>query len=117
MIRIIQTDKLCFITVLFFGMILSSCSSNPDTTMASGEMQIKSKWIKEHLLSADPKLPFSFLYDGKASTELLKTWQKKTETNKPDNNRTQYTHIWTDSKTGLEVRCISVEYLDYSVLE
>jgi alpha-galactosidase len=115
--RFTQIDKLCFIIYIFGWMILSSCSSNHDVTGTSGEMKIKSKWVKEHLLSTYPDLPFSFIYDGKASSELLKTWQKKTEIAKLDSNRTQYTHIWTDEKTGLEVKCVSVDYSDYSAVE
>jgi alpha-galactosidase len=80
-------------------------------------MKVKSAWVQKHLLHSDPLLPFSFIYDGKPSFELLKTGQKKTETKKLDKNRTQYNHIWTDSKTGLEVRCVSVEYSDYPVIE
>jgi alpha-galactosidase len=112
-----QIGKLGFISILIFGMILSSCSNKPDSTGTSGEMKIKSKWVKEHLLNDDPQLPFSFMYDGKASSELLKTWEKKTATNKLDSNRTQYIHTWTDNNTGLEVRCVAVEYSDYSAVE
>ena len=85
--------------------------------VTSGEMKIKSKWVKEHLYHANPQLPFSFQFDGKASSELLKTWQKKTETSKLDKNRTQFIHTWTDNKSGLEVRCVSVEYSDFPVVE
>ena len=115
--RFIRIDKLCFISIFLCGMILFSCTNKSNVKMTSGEMKIKSQWVKKHLLDADPQLPFSFLYDGKSSSELLKTWQQKTETVKLDVNRTQYTHVWTDSKTGLEVRCLSVEYSDYSAVE
>jgi alpha-galactosidase len=80
-------------------------------------MKIKETWMKEHLLNADAQLPFSFICDGKASSDLLKAWKKKTESKKLDNNRTKYTHSWTDDKTGLEVSCVSVEYYDYSSIE
>jgi hypothetical protein len=115
--RFKKIDIICFISVLICWVFLSSFSNMRDSIKTPVIMKIKSKWVKEHFLDEDAQLPFSFIYDGKPSSDLLKTWQKKTETNKLDNNRTQYTHIWTDSKTGLEVRCISVEYLDYSVLE
>ena len=115
--KLIQIEKLCFICALLCGMILSSCTSKPDAMGTKGDLKIKSEWVKEHLLNADPKLPFSFIYDGKASSELLKTWQKKAETTILDSNRTQYTHIWTDTKTGLEVRSVAVDYSDYSAVE
>jgi hypothetical protein len=107
--RFFRIDQLYFISVLLCGMIFSSCSNNPEARRAQGDMKIKSKWVKEHFLNADPKLPFSFLYDGQASSELLNSWKKKAESTILDSNRTQYTHLWTDNKTGLEVRCVSVE--------
>jgi len=97
-------------------MFLSSCN-NPELLTSRSEMKLKSKWIKEHLLDKNPKFPFSFVYEGKHSDELLGTWKKKTEVEKLDNTRTQYTHVWIDSKTGLEVRCVLVEYSDYPVVE
>lgn len=62
-------------------------------------------------------LPFSFMYDGVASDALLSQWPKKDETKKLDANRTQRTLAWTDPKTGLEVRCVAVEYTDYPAVE
>ncbi|HQG62983.1 MAG TPA: alpha-galactosidase [Bacteroidales bacterium] len=116
--HIIHFGKYKIIPVLICGIIMGSCNRKPTTTMStSGEMKLKSRWIKEHLIKDNPLLPFSFLYDGEASSELLKTWQTKTEVNKLDNDRTQYTYIWTDSITGLEVRCMLVEYSDYPSVE
>jgi alpha-galactosidase len=117
MSKFYKIDKLIFISFLTCWMIFSSFINKPVAIKATAEMKIKSIWVKEHLLNTDPILPFSFIYDGKPSSELFKTWQKKNETNKLDDNRTQYTHIWTDAKTGLEVRCVAVEYTDYSVVE
>jgi alpha-galactosidase len=112
-----RIGKRYLISVLIFGIILSSCSHKLDKLAKPEEMKIKSKWIKEHFINADPQLPFSFIYDGKPSSVLLKTWQKKIETIKLDDNRTQYTCMWTDSKTGLEVRCEAVEYSDFPAVE
>ena len=76
------------------------------------EMKVKNQWVQEHLTDAKAKLPFSFVYDGKASEGLLTEWSKKVESGKVDANRSQRTMTWTDPKTGLEVRCVSVEYTD-----
>lgn len=46
--------------------------------------------------------PFSFVYDGKPSYELLKTWAREVETHE----ETDFTKIvvrWTDPRTGLRV--------------
>ena len=62
-------------------------------------------------------LPFSFLYDGQPSDALLATWTKTTEEKAIDKDRTQRTICWSDPKTGLEVRCVSVEYSDFPAVE
>lgn len=62
-------------------------------------------------------MPFSFVYDGKASAELLRKWPYNEEERRIDNSRRQQTRTWTDPATGLEVRCVSVAYSDYAALE
>ena len=39
-----------------------------------------------------------------------RSWPKKTARKKLDSSRTQHTLTWTDPRTGLEVRCVAVEY-------
>jgi alpha-galactosidase len=60
---------------------------------------------------------FSFNYDGKPSAELLKTWELKRSSKKLDDNRTEFTLAFTDPKTGLELRCVGVEYRDFPTVE
>jgi alpha-galactosidase len=64
---------------------------------------------------ADPF--FSFTYDGKPSTELLKTWELKRSSQKLDDRRTQHTLTYTDPTTQLELRCVGIEYSDYPTVE
>ena len=40
--------------------------------------------------------PFSFVYDGKASAELLKEWPCERTSRKLDEQRTERTSVWTD---------------------
>jgi len=61
--------------------------------------------------------PFSFVYDGKPSAELLKGWQAKYDTRKLDAQRAEHTLVYTDPATGLQVRCIAVEYQDFPTVE
>jgi alpha-galactosidase len=78
----------------------------------------KNAWVQKHLSApemAEP--PFSFVFGGKPSAELLKTWTKKLETKKLDEVRTQYVLGWSDPKTGLEVRCVAVDYADFPTIE
>ena len=78
-------------------------------------LQERDNWVKQRLLEKQP--PISFVYDGQTSADLLAKWPKTTATKKLDNGRTQRTWVWTDPKTGLEVRCVSVEYPDFPVVE
>ena len=84
------------------------------------EMLIKSQWVKAHLPEGTPNppgLPFAFAYDGKPSADLLAAWPCKSTTEKLDEKRTLRTHCRTDPKTGLEIRCVAVEYSDYPAVE
>lgn len=69
----------------------------------------------EEALSTEPF--FSFNYDGKPSAELLKEWNLTRSQKSLDLNRLQHELVWTDPKTGLQVRCQAIEYKDYPTLE
>jgi alpha-galactosidase len=65
----------------------------------------------------DDKPFFSFVYGGKPSAELLPTWKVERSSTKLDANRTQYTITYTDSASGLLVRCVGILYGDYPTVE
>ncbi len=73
------------------------------------------QWFEAQFGQAAP--PFSFVYGGKPSATLLKTWKCEKDTKTLDGNRTQDTLTWTDPKTGLEVRCAAVIYNDFPTVE
>ena len=109
----------------------------------SKELQAEKTWLKEHLLDCELKpsqakpvemapppteagfvaiqrtseLPISFVYGGQLSDDLLAAWPKKTARKKLDSSRTEHTFTWTDPHTGLEIRCVAVEYGDFPVAE
>jgi len=62
-------------------------------------------------------LPLVFVYGRRSSDDLLPRWSRKAETRRLDEARTQHTLTWTDPDTGLEVRCVAVEYADFPALE
>ena len=62
-------------------------------------------------------LPLVFVYGGRSSDALLPGWTRKAETRRLDEARTQHTLTWTDPDTGLEVRCVAVEYADFPAVE
>ena len=61
--------------------------------------------------------PFSFIYDGKPSSELLSLWKIERQSKEIDNNRIEHKIIYTDPETGLTVRCEAVEYQDFPIAE
>ena len=61
--------------------------------------------------------PFSFVYGGKASADLLKEWPCQRTARKLDEQRTERTSVWTDPATGLQVRCVGIEYGDFPTVE
>ena len=61
--------------------------------------------------------PFSFVYGGKASAELLKDWPCERTARKLDEQRTERVSVWTDPATALQVRCEGIEYGDFPTVE
>ncbi len=64
-----------------------------------------------------PELPFSFRYGGQTSRELLKTWITKRSERRLDERRTEHTLVWTDPRTGLDLRVVVVVYGDFPMVE
>ena len=60
---------------------------------------------------------FSFTYDGKGGAELLPGWKQERSSRKLDDQRTERRVLWTDPTTGLEVRCVGIEYQDFQAVE
>ena len=60
---------------------------------------------------------FSFKYDGRSSDELLKQWSLLERSRDLDQSRTERTLTWSDARTGLQVRCVAVEYHDFPTVE
>jgi alpha-galactosidase len=86
----------------------------------AAEMAEAKQWADKLEAVAQPNATqpfFSFIYDGKPSAELLSQWKKTQTSRQLDEQRTERTLTWTDPKTGLEVRCVSVVYSDFPVIE
>ena len=61
--------------------------------------------------------PFSFICGGKLSAELLTSWPVTRKVTPRDANRTEHLLTWTDSASGLELRCVAVVYRDFPTVE
>lgn len=60
-------------------------------------------------------LPFSFQFDGRSFAEL--GWPPARASRSLDRQRTEHTLTYGDGPTGLQVRCVAVEYHDFPTLE
>lgn len=65
--------------------------------------------------SIDP--PFSFVYDGTPSSELLENWDVTRDTRKLDERRTEHVATYADPRSGLVVRCVGIQYHDFPTVE
>ena len=84
-------------------------------------MQAAHAWAAAHLApepdGAAVTAPFSFTYHGEPSSQLLPKWACDRERVELDDQRTQQTLTWTDPDSGLQVRCVGIEYRDFPVVE
>jgi alpha-galactosidase len=85
-------------------------ASQPDATSPAAPA---SETVVPHL--ARP--PFSFNYDSRSSDHLLKQWPVQQSSRGLDARRTERVLIWSDPQTGLQVRCVAVEYHDFPTVE
>lgn len=90
---------------------------NNTPTATYSELWQRNAWSGQHFETRKNVPPFSFNYGGQPSAELLFRWRDTQSQRRVDQARTELTRIWTDDTTGLEVRCVSVEYKDFPVVE
>ncbi len=71
-------------------------------------------WLDDLATQAEPAhaLPFSFVYGGHASAELLPHWPCELSDRQVDATRAQRIVTFTDPDTGLEVRAVATVYQD-----
>jgi len=82
------------------------------------EVSLNRQWALQ-AFSAEPgqeatgsHLPFSFVYGGKHSRDLLGSWKRLVEDAKPSDTAIRRTLTLSDPKTGLEVRAVCTIYHD-----
>lgn len=60
---------------------------------------------------------FSFTYNGRPSSALLGSWNRKMSSHPIDEKRTEYDLSWTDPATGLLVEMVARTWRDFPVVE
>jgi alpha-galactosidase len=86
-------------------------------TPTAGERATARQWIQTALLADKAGRPFSFVYDVKPSSGLLGGWKLTRATRALDARRREHTLTWTDRVSGLQARCVAVEYAGFPVVE
>jgi len=61
--------------------------------------------------------PFSFSYDGRPFAEIVSRFKAEVTQQSLDDKREKYIRKYTDSASGLEVRCEGIKYLDFPTVE
>ncbi len=78
------------------------------------KFELRSRWMHAIL---DGAPPFSFVYDGRPSSDLLKTWRMTHDIERLDTQRTRHTLVYLDPATGLQIRWVLVAYADFPTVE
>jgi alpha-galactosidase len=90
----------------------------PAVEPTSIEMQSARQWVEARLgEKTASSLPFSFLYGGKPSGELLPAWKRDTATRALDDRRSERVITFEDPTTRLVLRCAAVVHRDFPAVE
>ncbi len=81
------------------------------------EMATTKEWIASNLGPEATAHPFSFKYGDSTSADFLKDCEIEDSSEELDEHRTRRTLTYTDPQTGLEMRCVAIEYSDFPVVE
>jgi alpha-galactosidase len=79
-------------------------------------MDDNEKWVLDHFAKGVIP-PFSFVYDGKPSSEFLKDWRFEHGSGQIDGERKRYLFTYIDVKTGLRIWCKCETFSDFPALE
>jgi alpha-galactosidase len=82
--------------------------------MTKSEENAKLEWMKQ---SFQKNMPFSFIYHGKKSSELLRQWYRKDETIEVNENYKIKRITFSDPETGLICYADIREFNDYPAIE
>jgi alpha-galactosidase len=102
-------------------MIGAAAAAAQGADMNDPSIKAMNAWVGEHLpnvaKAAPSPLPFSFAVGKTPSAAFIAGCKFTSETKPLDKVRTQHTLTWKDAPTGLEVRCIAMQYSDYPTIE
>ncbi|MBN2296467.1 MAG: alpha-galactosidase [Pirellulales bacterium] len=92
---------------------LMVCCEPAFASVPDPSIDINHRWAEKAFAEdATSPLPFSFVYGGKPSSELVSSWQRRVVQTYLDKNRIRRTLILTDPETKLEIRDVATLYTD-----
>ena len=65
-------------------------------------VELNKAWAESSFSKGSAQLPFSFIYNGKHSSEFIQSWDTKVQDRQPDPSKMHRTLTATDPETGLE---------------
>ncbi|MGB9619124.1 MAG: glycoside hydrolase family 36 N-terminal domain-containing protein, partial [Armatimonadota bacterium] len=92
--------------------VLTVCVALAAANLAYGDRSWLDRVFRTHA-AAGTCPAFSFLYDGKPSSQLLTAWKSETQTQKLDQDCTRIVTTWRDTSTGLQVIWDILLYADF----
>ncbi len=104
--------------LVFLTCLLTGIWSYGQTTMLNSKAKEELKqWDEQHF---SPKVtpPFSFVYGGEKSSDLIGNWHysvKKIKSSDPNYTKTIYTY--SDKRTGLVLECEALRYTAFPAIE
>jgi len=111
----IATFNMCRILPLALAVIVVPAAMAVSPTR--NELAASRKWAEAQLGARKSTLPFSFNYGGRCSAQFLASWPVQSTSRRVDAERTERMLVWADADSGLQVRCVALEYADYPVVE
>ncbi len=87
--------------------------SAPAIKASASEMEAAASWVTDVFDPESPALPFSFVYGGRSSSEILADWTAAQPEVTSEDGKTLTIRRYRDEDTGLEVACELTTYDDF----
>jgi alpha-galactosidase len=106
-------------TALFITLVAVACQANLACAEkpTADEIAVKSQWVQEELLAPKTSAPFSFKYGSKIRSAFYRSWTREASKRRVDEHRIEHVITWRREGSGLEVRCVAIEYGDHPAVE
>ena len=106
--------------LILLSVSLSGAETPPLPSTPAPEFAEAQAWFGQFQSSpaaVTVRLPFTFMYDGQPSAQLLSGWAATHSERALDAQRQERVLTFTDPKSGLQLRCVAVSYNDYPTVE